>query len=280
MWTRPRVSFQISQSIQWLRDELRLIDSSSDSEYMARKVPDTNSCYVVPAFTGLGAPHWDQYARGAIVGLTRGVNKYHIIRATLESMALGRTPPCRPAPRRWWSPVRSGRRPASPHHIIRATLESMAYQVNDVLQAMRADSGVSLSALKVDGGAGWASKKVRLRISSGGQAYFWLYSPSTLRKSGIPLSVLTPAPPKKTMAWLSSIHRCKVWICSVIGLTSFQISPSSLAQPQKYAWPPEEILSRTFFDAQPEEFYRFYRDKMLCLEAKPNAAHRKLLPDQ
>ncbi len=106
--------FVAGASIQWLRDELRLIDSSSDSEYMARKVPDTNGCYVVPAFTGLGAPHWDQYARGAIVGLTRGVNKYHIIRATLESMA---------------------------------------YQVNDVLQAMRADSGVSLSALKVDGGA-------------------------------------------------------------------------------------------------------------------------------
>ena len=106
--------FVAGASIQWLRDELRFIDSSADSEYMARKVNDTNGCYVVPAFTGLGAPHWDQYARGAIVGLTRGVNKYHIIRATLESMC---------------------------------------YQVNDVLQAMRADSGVSLSALKVDGGA-------------------------------------------------------------------------------------------------------------------------------
>ena len=106
--------FVAGACIQWLRDELRLIDSSADSEYMARKVTDTNGCYVVPAFTGLGAPHWDQYARGAIVGLTRGVNKYHIIRAALESMA---------------------------------------YQVNDVLQAMRADSGVLLSALKVDGGA-------------------------------------------------------------------------------------------------------------------------------
>lgn len=106
--------FVAGAAIQWLRDELRLIDSSSDSEYMARKVMDTNGCYVVPAFTGLGAPHWDQYARGTIVGLTRGVNKYHIIRATLESLA---------------------------------------YQVNDVVKAMEADSGISLKALKVDGGA-------------------------------------------------------------------------------------------------------------------------------
>ena len=79
--------FVAGASIQWLRDEMRLIDSAEDSEYMAKKVPDTNGCYVVPAFTGLGAPHWDQYARGAIVGLTRGVNKYHIIRATLEAIA-------------------------------------------------------------------------------------------------------------------------------------------------------------------------------------------------
>ncbi len=101
-------------AIQWLRDELRIIDSAPDSEYMAKKVKDTNGCYVVPAFTGLGAPHWDQYARGTIVGITRGVNKYHIIRATLESLA---------------------------------------YQVNDVLDAMKADSGIDLAALKVDGGA-------------------------------------------------------------------------------------------------------------------------------
>ena len=79
--------FVAGASIQWLRDEMRLIDSSEDSEYMAMKVEDTNGCYVVPAFTGLGAPYWDQYARGTIVGITRGVNKYHIIRATLESMA-------------------------------------------------------------------------------------------------------------------------------------------------------------------------------------------------
>ena len=106
--------FVAGAAIQWLRDEMRLLDSAADSEYMAGKVADTNGCYVVPAFTGLGAPYWDQYARGTIVGITRGVNKYHIIRATLESLA---------------------------------------YQVNDVLAAMKADSGIHLSALKVDGGA-------------------------------------------------------------------------------------------------------------------------------
>ncbi|MCQ2508557.1 MAG: glycerol kinase GlpK [Dorea sp.] len=106
--------FVAGAAIQWLRDELRLIDSAADSEYMAKKVKDTNGCYVVPAFTGLGAPHWDQYARGTIVGITRGVNKYHIIRATLESLA---------------------------------------YQTNDVLKAMEADSGIPLDSLKVDGGA-------------------------------------------------------------------------------------------------------------------------------
>ena len=106
--------FVAGASIQWLRDELRIIESAADSEYMAKKVKDTNGCYVVPAFTGLGAPYWDQYARGTIVGLSRGVNKYHIIRATLESIG---------------------------------------YQVNDVLHAMKADSGIDLAALKVDGGA-------------------------------------------------------------------------------------------------------------------------------
>ncbi|MDY6286323.1 MAG: glycerol kinase GlpK [Lachnospiraceae bacterium] len=101
-------------AIQWLRDEARMIDSSPDSEYFATQVKDTNGCYVVPAFTGLGAPYWDPYARGAITGLTRGVNKYHIIRATLESLA---------------------------------------FQVNDVLRAMELDSHVELTSLKVDGGA-------------------------------------------------------------------------------------------------------------------------------
>ena len=106
--------FVAGSAIQWLRDQLRLVDSAPDSEYFAKKVKDTNGCYVVPAFTGLGAPHWDPYARGAILGLTRGVNKYHVIRATLDSLC---------------------------------------FQVNDVLQAMKADSGIELAALKVDGGA-------------------------------------------------------------------------------------------------------------------------------
>ena len=106
--------FVAGAAIQWLRDQLRFIESAVDSEYMAQKVNDTNGCYVVPAFTGLGAPHWDAYARGSILGLTRGVNKYHIIRATLDSIV---------------------------------------YQTNDVLSAMASDSGISLSALKVDGGA-------------------------------------------------------------------------------------------------------------------------------
>ncbi len=106
--------FVAGAAIQWLRDEMKLIDNAAESEYMAKKVTDTNGCYVVPAFTGLGAPFWDQYARGTIVGITRGVNKYHIIRATLEAIA---------------------------------------YQTNDVLQAMKADSGIDINILKVDGGA-------------------------------------------------------------------------------------------------------------------------------
>ena len=106
--------FVAGAAIQWLRDEVKMIDQSPDSEFFATRVKDTNGCYVVPAFTGLGAPYWDPYARGAIVGLTRGVNKYHIIRATLESLA---------------------------------------FQTNDVLAAMEEGSGVKLSALKVDGGA-------------------------------------------------------------------------------------------------------------------------------
>ena len=106
--------FVAGAAIQWLRDEMKLIESAADSERMAAMGPDTNGVYVVPAFTGLGAPRWDAYARGAILGLTRGANKYHIIRATLESLA---------------------------------------YQTQDVLQAMQEDAGLRLSALKVDGGA-------------------------------------------------------------------------------------------------------------------------------
>ena len=79
--------FVAGAAIQWLRDEVRLVDTAPDSEHFAKKVADTNGVYVVPAFTGLGAPHWDAYARGVITGLTRGANKNHIIRATLESLA-------------------------------------------------------------------------------------------------------------------------------------------------------------------------------------------------
>ena len=106
--------FVAGAAIQWLRDEMKLIANAAESEAVAQEVSDTNGCYVVPAFTGLGAPYWDQYARGAIVGLTRGCNRAHIVRATLDSLT---------------------------------------YQTYDVLNAMRADSGIALASLKVDGGA-------------------------------------------------------------------------------------------------------------------------------
>ena len=100
--------------IQWLRDELKLVESAVDTEYFATRVKDNGGVYIVPAFTGLGAPHWDAYARGAIFGLTRGASK---------------------------------------NHLIRAALESIAYQTQDILSAMEKDSGVKLAALQVDGGA-------------------------------------------------------------------------------------------------------------------------------
>ena len=106
--------FMGGASIQWLRDELRMIKSAADSEKYAMRVENTNGVYVVPAFTGLGAPYWDMYARGTIVGLTRGAKK---------------------------------------EHLIRATLESIAYQTKDVLEAMQNDAGIELKSLKVDGGA-------------------------------------------------------------------------------------------------------------------------------
>lgn len=106
--------FVAGAAVQWLRDELGLIRDAAESEVLAKSVPDANGCYVVPAFVGLGAPYWDQYARGVIVGLTRGVNR---------------------------------------NHIVRATLESIAYQVNDVLMAMQEDSGMPITSLRVDGGA-------------------------------------------------------------------------------------------------------------------------------
>ncbi|WP_455715158.1 glycerol kinase GlpK [Anaerosporobacter sp.] len=106
--------FVAGAAIQWLRDELGLIENAAMSEKLAMEVDNTNGAYVVPAFTGLGTPYWDQYARGAIIGLTRGVNDKHIVRATLESIA---------------------------------------YQVHDIVRAMETDSGISLKSLKVDGGA-------------------------------------------------------------------------------------------------------------------------------
>lgn len=106
--------FVAGAAIQWLRDELRLIDNAKESGELAGMVPDTNGAYLVPAFTGLGAPYWDPYARGAIVGLTRGVNR---------------------------------------HHLVRAALESIAYQTRDVLSVMEEESGIRLHCLKADGGA-------------------------------------------------------------------------------------------------------------------------------
>lgn len=106
--------FSAGATIQWLRDELGIIKTAAESEDFANKVSDTNGVYMVPAFTGLGAPYWDMYARGAIFGLTRGANKYHIVRAALESLA---------------------------------------YQTRDVLEVMKEDSGIDLKELKVDGGA-------------------------------------------------------------------------------------------------------------------------------
>ena len=100
--------------IQWLRDELRFFSESQDAEYYAQKVSDNGGVYLVPAFTGLGAPHWDMYARGAIVGLTRGTKR---------------------------------------EHIIRAAQESIAYQVADLVRAMEADTCLPMNTLKADGGA-------------------------------------------------------------------------------------------------------------------------------
>ncbi len=106
--------FMAGASVQWLRDELGLVRDADDTGYFASKVDDTGGVYVVPAFVGLGAPYWDPYARGSIIGLTRGTNR---------------------------------------NHIVRATLEAIAYQSRDVLEAMQQDSGIELAQLRVDGGA-------------------------------------------------------------------------------------------------------------------------------
>jgi len=106
--------FVAGAAIQWLRDEMKMIDTAAQSEEVAKAVDDTNGVYLVPAFVGLGAPYWDMYARGTVVGLTRGAGRSHVVRAALESIA---------------------------------------YQTRDVLKAMQDDSGITLKALKVDGGA-------------------------------------------------------------------------------------------------------------------------------
>ena len=110
--------FIAGAAIQWLRDELKLVNDAAETESLARSVPDSNGVYFVPAFVGLGAPHWDAYARGTIVGLTRG---------------------------------------AGAAHLVRATLESIAYQTREVVEAMARDSGARPPVLRVDGGASWAS---------------------------------------------------------------------------------------------------------------------------
>ncbi|MEE0772376.1 MAG: glycerol kinase GlpK [Anaerovoracaceae bacterium] len=106
--------FVSGATIQWLRDEVKILENAAQSERMARSVPDTAGAYIVPAFTGLGAPYWDPYARGAVLGLTRGVNR---------------------------------------NHLVRAALESMAYQTYDLMNSMAEDMGCELRKFKVDGGA-------------------------------------------------------------------------------------------------------------------------------
>jgi glycerol kinase len=106
--------FIAGAAVQWLRDELRLIADAAETEALARSVPDTGGVYFVPAFVGLGAPHWDMYARGTLVGLTRGTGRAHLARAALEAIA---------------------------------------YQVAEVVRAMAADSGLTLSEVRADGGA-------------------------------------------------------------------------------------------------------------------------------
>jgi glycerol kinase len=105
--------FIAGAAVQWLRDGLQIIGSATETNAIAASIEDTHGVYLVPAFVGLGAPYWDQYARGAVVGITRGANRAHIVRATLESVA---------------------------------------YQTRDVVEAMSADSGLPLRALRVDGG--------------------------------------------------------------------------------------------------------------------------------
>ncbi|MBN2260583.1 MAG: glycerol kinase GlpK [Clostridiales bacterium] len=190
--------FMGGATIQWLRDELNLIADSEDSEYFASKVDDTNGVYLVPAFAGLGAPHWDMYARGILIGLTRGVNK---------------------------------------NHIIRAALESIAYQSKEVIHAMEEDSGIKLATLKVDGGATqnnllmqFQSDLLQARIerpkvtetTALGAAYlaglavgFWKSKDEILEKWETDKSYLPELNPKTVDAmfstWLRAVERSKGW---------------------------------------------------------------------
>ena len=189
--------FIAGAAIQWLRDGLKIIDESPDSEYYALKVEDTNGVYVVPAFTGLGAPYWDMYARGGIFGLTRDVDKSHIIRATLESLA---------------------------------------YQTHDVLNCMLEDSSVPISVLRVDGGAANNNLLMQFQAdildtvierpettesTALGVAYLagikaGMWSLESIKKSRSSSEVFNPAmdaAKRKALlkGWAKAVLRCKDW---------------------------------------------------------------------
>ena len=191
--------FNGGSTVQWLRDELKVLNEAQDSEYFAGKVADSNGVYLVPAFTGLGAPYWDPRARGALFGLTRGVK--------IE-------------------------------HLIRATLESIAYQTRDVLDAMQQDAGAPLSALRVDGGAvannflmqfqadllGARVERPRMRETTAlGAAYlaglatgFWSDLDELRRRSGIE-RVFEPACASDQRealyrGWQKAVERTRNWV--------------------------------------------------------------------
>jgi len=190
--------FIAGAAIQWLRDEVKILDSASDSEYYANKVPDNGGVYVVPAFAGLGAPYWDMYARGAIMGLTRGSSKSHIIRAALESLA---------------------------------------YQTRDVLTAMEKDAALRLKTLRVDGGASAnnflmqfqadildviVSRPKVLETTALGAAYlaglavgFW--KKEDLQNDWSPERNFSPAMPelqreKLYRTWLKAVEKAREWL--------------------------------------------------------------------
>ncbi|MCG8502461.1 MAG: glycerol kinase GlpK [Firmicutes bacterium] len=190
--------FNAGSSIQWLRDEMKLVESAPQSDVEAEKVPDTGGVYMVPAFTGLGAPYWDMYARGTIMGITRGTKR---------------------------------------EHIIRATLESIAYRSRDIFEAMEADSGIALKELKVDGGASVSpflmqfqadildvtvNRPKIIETTALGAAYlaglavgFW-QSKEEIRKRRISDHVYKPAMDAKTREekysdWKRAVERAMAW---------------------------------------------------------------------